>query len=43
MRYAALTLYGLIQLGYTQEAAAFMHRAGARCGELRDGASLQIM
>lgn len=45
IRDAAFTLYGLIRLGYTEEAAAFMHWIEARCQELSDSDSgpLQIM
>ena len=43
VRDAAFTLYGLIRLGYTSEAAAFMHWMEARCGELNPDGSLQIM
>ena len=43
IRDAAFTLYGLIRLGFTDEAAAFMHWIEARCGELNPDGSLQIM
>lgn len=43
IRDSAFTLYGLMRLGYTQEAAAFMQWVEARCNELDDGGSLQIM
>jgi GH15 family glucan-1,4-alpha-glucosidase len=43
IRDASFTLYGLIRLGYTDEAAAFMHWIEARCGELNPDGSLQIM
>ena len=43
IRDASFTLYGLIRLGYTQEAAEFMRWLEARCGELDPDGSLQIM
>ncbi|MGE5284512.1 MAG: glycoside hydrolase family 15 protein [Actinomycetota bacterium] len=43
IRDASFTLYGLIRLGYTDEAAAFMRWIEARCGELRPDGSLQVM
>jgi GH15 family glucan-1,4-alpha-glucosidase len=43
IRDASFTLYGLIRLGYTEEAAAFMRWIEARCGELNPDGSLQIM
>jgi GH15 family glucan-1,4-alpha-glucosidase len=43
IRDASFTLYALIRLGYTQEAAAFMRWIEARCGELDPDGSLQIM
>ena len=43
IRDASFTLYALIRLGYTEEAAAFMHWIEARCGELNPNGSLQIM
>jgi len=43
IRDASFTLYGLIRLGFTEEAAAFMHWIEARCGELNSDGSLQIM
>jgi len=43
IRDASFTLYGLIRLGYTEEAAAFMRWIEARCGELRPDGSLQVM
>jgi GH15 family glucan-1,4-alpha-glucosidase len=42
IRDAAFTLYALIRLGYTGEAAAFMRWIEARCGELNADGSLQI-
>ncbi len=43
IRDAAFTLYGLIRLGFTDEAGAFMHWIEDRCGELNADGSLQIM
>jgi GH15 family glucan-1,4-alpha-glucosidase len=43
IRDASFTLYGLIRLGYTGEAAAFMQWIEARCDELEPDGSLQIM
>jgi GH15 family glucan-1,4-alpha-glucosidase len=43
IRDASFTLYALIRLGYTDEAAAFMRWIEARCGELEPDGSLQIM
>jgi GH15 family glucan-1,4-alpha-glucosidase len=43
IRDASFTLYGLMRLGYTEEAAAFMHWIEQRCGELHADGSLQIM
>jgi GH15 family glucan-1,4-alpha-glucosidase len=43
IRDASFTLYALIRLGYTDEAAAFMRWIEARCGELNPDGSLQIM
>jgi GH15 family glucan-1,4-alpha-glucosidase len=43
IRDASFTLYGLIRLGYTDEAAAFMKWIEARCDELGPDGSLQIM
>ena len=43
IRDSSFTLYGLMRLGYTQEAAAFMRWVVARCGELAPDGSLQIM
>ena len=42
-RVAAFTLSGLMRLGYTDEAGAFMQWVEARCGELSDGGGLQVM
>jgi len=43
IRDASFTVYALIRLGYAQEAADFMRWIEARCGELGEGDSLQIM
>ena len=43
IRDAAFTLYGLMRIGFTDEAAAFMHWLEARCGELNPDGSLQLM
>lgn len=45
IRDASFTLYGLIRLGYTEEAKNFMHWIEQRCQELAgtDGITLQIM
>ena len=43
IRDAAFTLYGLLRIGFTEEAAKFMHWIEARCRELEPDGSLQIM
>ena len=43
IRDASFTLYGLIRLGYTQEAGEFMKWIEARSAEPNDDGSLQIM
>ncbi|MCZ6645953.1 MAG: glycoside hydrolase family 15 protein [SAR324 cluster bacterium] len=43
IRDASFTLYGLIRLGFTDEAAAFMKWIEGRCHELNPDGSLQIM
>ena len=43
IRDASFTLYALIRLGYTDEAAEFMNWIEARCNELEPDGSLQIM
>ncbi len=43
IRDSSFTLYGLMRLGYTDEAAAFMRWMMARCEELEPDGSLQIM
>jgi len=43
LRDAAFTLYGLLRIGFTDEAAQFMQWLEARCHELNPDGSLQIM
>ena len=43
IRDSSFTLYGLMRLGYTDEAAAFMRWMMARCEELEPDGSLQLM
>ncbi len=43
IRDSSFTVYGLMRLGYTDEAAAFMRWIMARCDELEPDGSLQIM
>ena len=43
IRDAAFTLYGLLRIGFTEEAGHFMHWLEARCHELNPDGSLQIM
>lgn len=43
IRDAAFTIYGLLRIGFTGEAKAFMGWLEARCGELKPDGSLQIM
>jgi GH15 family glucan-1,4-alpha-glucosidase len=43
IRDSSFTLYGLLRLGFTDEAAAFMKWLVARCHELNPDGSLQIM
>jgi GH15 family glucan-1,4-alpha-glucosidase len=43
IRDGSFTLYGLMRLGFTDEAAAFMRWVEARCSELQPDGSLQIM
>ena len=43
IRDASFTLYGLIRLGFTEEAGAFMKWIEARCYDLNPDGSLQIM
>ena len=43
LRDAAFTVYGFMRVGFTDEAAKFMHWLEARCHELNPDGSLQIM
>lgn len=43
LRDAAFTLYALLRIGFTDEAAKFMHWLEARCHELNPDGTLQIM
>ena len=43
IRDASFTIYGLMRLGYTEEAAAFMRWIETRCAELKDHMPLQVM
>ncbi len=43
IRDSAFTLYGLLRIGFTEEAAQFMNWIEQRCGELNPDGSLQIM
>ncbi|ASC74197.1 Trehalase [Halomicronema hongdechloris C2206] len=43
IRDAAFTLYGLLRIGFTEEAAQFMNWIEQRCRELNPDGSLQIM
>ncbi len=43
IRDASFTVYALMRLGYTEEAAAFMKWIEARCGEQSSDGQLQIM
>jgi GH15 family glucan-1,4-alpha-glucosidase len=43
IRDASFTIYGLLRLGYTEEAAAFNRWIEERCAELNPDGSLQIM
>ncbi len=43
VRDAAFTLYGLLRIGFTAEAAQFMKWLDSRCNELNPDGSLQIM
>lgn len=42
MRDSAFTLYGLLRIGFTEEAAAFMNWLDQRCRETKPGNPLQI-
>ena len=43
IRNAAFTLYGLMRIGFTDEATQFMHWLEGRCAEMNPDGSLQIM
>jgi pentatricopeptide repeat protein len=43
IRDAAFTLYGLLRIGFTEEAEAFMHWLEERCDEAEPDGSLQLM
>jgi len=43
VRDSAFTLYGLLRIGFTEEAAQFMHWMEQRCNERNEDGSLQIM
>jgi GH15 family glucan-1,4-alpha-glucosidase len=43
IRDASFSMYALMRLGYTEEAKRFMRWIEARCAELQDGRSLQIL
>ena len=43
VRDAAFTLYGLMRIGFTEEAAQFMRWVEARCQELEPDGSLQVL
>ncbi|HWX21312.1 MAG TPA: glycoside hydrolase family 15 protein [Candidatus Binatia bacterium] len=43
IRDASFTIYALMRLGYTAEAAAFMRWIEDRCNELKPGTPLQVM
>jgi GH15 family glucan-1,4-alpha-glucosidase len=43
IRDAAFTLYGLLRIGFTEEASKFMHWLENRCHELKEDGSLQTM
>ena len=43
IRDAAFTLYALLRIGFTEEAAAFMELLDARCHEMEPDGSLQVM
>lgn len=43
IRDAAFTLYGLLRIGFTDEAVSFMNWLGARAGEVESDGSLQIV
>jgi GH15 family glucan-1,4-alpha-glucosidase len=43
LRDAAFTLYGLLRIGFTEEAAGFMNWLGSRCHSSNPDGSLQLM
>ena len=43
IRDAAFTLYGLMRIGFTDEAAHFMHWIEERCADMNPDGSLQVM
>ncbi|MBK9170426.1 MAG: glycoside hydrolase family 15 protein [Bryobacterales bacterium] len=43
IRDAAFTVYGFLRIGFTEEAASFMHWLEQRCHELEPDGSLQVM
>jgi GH15 family glucan-1,4-alpha-glucosidase len=43
IRDASFTLYSLLRIGFSEEAASFMEWLEARCSELEEGDTLQIM
>lgn len=43
IRDAAFTLYGLLRLGFSKEAGRFMHWLEARCHDLNEDGSLQVL
>ena len=43
IRDAAFTLYGLLRIGFSEEASAFMHWLEARCHEIEPDGSLQLV
>jgi GH15 family glucan-1,4-alpha-glucosidase len=43
LRDAAFTVYALLRVGFTQEAQQFMDWIEARCSELQDGDTLQVV
>jgi len=43
IRDAAFTIYGLMRIGFTEEAAQFMNWIECRCQELHNGGTLQIV
>jgi GH15 family glucan-1,4-alpha-glucosidase len=43
LRDAAFTLYGLLRIGFTEEAAQFMHWLEGRCFDVKPNGPLQVM